>query len=1036
MRLSLRNSNTSPDRSAKLIWPCQWIWAVLAVVCFANSANASGANKGISQYIRDQWGAEQGFPGGPVYAIAQTPDGYLWIGAERGLIRFDGLSFRFFQHTDSAPLPDGAVLGLVVDAEGDLWIRLQGPRLLRYRDGAFRDVIPNLGLAEADVTAMCTGKDGDILFSGFANGIVRYSKGKFVSLAASADLPRLVISMAETDDGKVWMGTREQGLYYLNNGRVSSITSGLPDKKINSLLAIDNHDLWISTDNGVGRWNGTEFTPAGASHALEHVQGLVMMKDRESNVWVGRPGGLFRLSLAEDSSLEESEEQSVGAVKALFEDREGNVWVGTTQGLERLRHTEFTTYSRSAGLPSDMNGSLHKGSGGRTWFAPMQGGLYWLREGQVGKVSNAGLDGDVIYSIAGHRDELWIGRQRGGLTHLRENGASFTSESYSQKDGLAQNAVYAVHQNRDGSVWAGTLSAGVSNFRNGKFTTYTTQNGLASNTIASIAEGSDGTMWFGTPNGLNAFSNGQWRVYTSREGLPPGTVNCLLLDSAGLLWIGTANGLAFFDSGIVRTPPDEPASLHEQILGIEEDKTGSLWIVTSNHVLRVRREKLVSLTLSGADVREYGIADGLRSVEGVKRYRSVVADAQGRIWISTTRGISFISPTQTMGSSAPALVHIEQISADGRRFNMAEQVRVPAPPQRTTLTYSGLSLTVPARVRFKYRLDGFDSDWSDPTVAREASYTNLGSGPYRFRVIASNSDGLWNSSESTMQFEIAPVFWQTWWFRISSVLVLGLAVLMYFRLRVLRLTSQMNMRFEERLAERTRIAQELHDTLLQGFLSASMQLHVAEEHLPADSPAKALVRRVLELMGQVIEEGRDALRGLRSSRLGSSDLEQAFSEIRKEFPVQTQIGFRVIVEGTPRPLRSVIRDEVYLIGHEALSNAFRHAHASDIEVELEYAASHLRVLVRDNGGGIDTQVLLSGRDGHWGLSGMKERAERIGGKLRVLSRAVAGTEVELSVPGQLAFKLPGSDRRRGWLSRLTLQKARELEPNTDRENQR
>jgi ligand-binding sensor domain-containing protein/signal transduction histidine kinase len=1036
MRLLLRNSNTSPDRRAKLRWPCKWIWAVLAFVWFANLTNASGASKGLSQYIRNQWGAEQGFPGGPVFAIVQTPDGYLWIGTERGLIRFDGLSFRLFQHADATPLPDGAVHGLAVDAEGDLWIRLQGPRLLRYRDGTFRDVIPNLGLAEADVTAMCAGKNGDILFSGFANGIVRYSKGKFVPLAASADLPRLVISMAETDDGKVWMGTREQGLYYLKNGQVSSITSGLPDKKINSLLAIDSHDLWIGTDNGVGHWNGTEFTPAAGSRVLEHVQGLVMMKDRESNVWVGSPEGLFRLSPAEVSSPEESEEQSAGAVKALFEDREGNVWIGTTQGLERLRHTEFTTYSRSAGLPSDTNGPLHADSGGRTWFAPMQGGLYWLREGQVGKVDNAGLDGDVIYSIAGRKDELWVGRQRGGLTHLRADGASFTSETYTQTEGLAQNSVYAVHQNRDSSVWAGTLSAGVSNFRNGKFITYTTQNGLASNTIASIAEGSDGTMWFGTPNGLNALSNGQWRVYTSREGLPPGTVNCLLLDSAGLLWIGTSNGLAFFDSGIVRTLPEEPASLHEQILGIEEDKTGSLWIVTSNHVLRAKREKLLSLTLSGADVREYGIADGLQSVEGVKRYRSVVAGTHGRIWMSTTRGISVIDPTQTMGSSAPALVHIEEISADGRRFNMGEQVRVLTPPQRITLTYSGLSLAVPARVRFKYKLDGFDPAWSDPTTAREASYTNLGSGPYRFRVIASNSDGLWNSSESTLQFEIDPVFWQTWWFRISSVLALGLAVLMYFRLRVLRLTSQMNMRFEERLAERTRIAQELHDTLLQGFLSASMQLHVAEEHLPADSPAKPLVGRVLELMGQVIEEGRDALRGLRSSKLGSSDLEQAFSQIRQEFPVQTQIGFRVIVEGTPRPLRSVIRDEVYLIGHEALSNAFRHAHASEIEVELEYTASHLRVFVRDNGGGIDTQVLFSGRDGHWGLSGMKERTERIGGKLRVLSRAIAGTEVELSVPGHIAFKFPGSDRRRGWLSRLVLRKGRELEPKGDSENHR
>jgi signal transduction histidine kinase len=237
---------------------------------------------------------------------------------------------------------------------------------------------------------------------------------------------------------------------------------------------------------------------------------------------------------------------------------------------------------------------------------------------------------------------------------------------------------------------------------------------------------------------------------------------------------------------------------------------------------------------------------------------------------------------------------------------------------------------------------------------------------------------------------------------------------MFFRLRVLRLTKQLNVRFEERLAERTRIAQELHDTLLQGFLSASMQMHVANEHIEVDSPAKPLVGRVLELMGRVIEEGRDAVRGLRASKLSSLDLEQAFSRIRQEFPLQAQTDFRVIVEGTPRPLHSIIRDEVYVIGHEALSNAFRHAQASEIEVELEYAVSYLRVLVRDNGVGIDPDVLRSGRDGHWGLSGMKERTERIGGKLRVLSRAVAGTEVELSVPGRIAFKEKVPGRRRRW----------------------
>jgi signal transduction histidine kinase len=241
----------------------------------------------------------------------------------------------------------------------------------------------------------------------------------------------------------------------------------------------------------------------------------------------------------------------------------------------------------------------------------------------------------------------------------------------------------------------------------------------------------------------------------------------------------------------------------------------------------------------------------------------------------------------------------------------------------------------------------------------------------------------------------------------------------------------MNMRFEERLAERTRIAQDLNDTLLQGFLSASMQLHVADDQLPPTLPAKALVGRVLQLMDHVIEEGRDAVQGLRSSKQSSPDLEQAFSQIRQEFPVESQIGFRVIVEGTPRLLRSIIRDEVYRIAHEALSNAFRHAHASEIEVELEYAASHLRVLIRDNGGGIDTQVLRSGRERHWGLSGMKERTERIGGKLRVLSGAVAGTEVELSVPGQIAFKFPSSERHWGWLRRLSHRKGREAEPTAE-----
>jgi signal transduction histidine kinase len=277
-----------------------------------------------------------------------------------------------------------------------------------------------------------------------------------------------------------------------------------------------------------------------------------------------------------------------------------------------------------------------------------------------------------------------------------------------------------------------------------------------------------------------------------------------------------------------------------------------------------------------------------------------------------------------------------------------------------------------------------------------------------------------------------PMFWQTWWFLLGTVAALALAGVTLFRVRMHRVTRQMNLRLEERLAERTRIAQQLHDTLLQDFLSASMHLHVANDQLANDSPAKPHVTRVLDMMGRVIQEGRNTVQGLRSSDWGSQDLEQAFARIHEELAVTRRARFRVIVEGIPRPLRPVIGDEVYLIGREALANAFHHSGASEIEVELEYAANQLRLLVRDDGCGIAGDVLLS-RDGHWGLSGMRERTERIGGRLRILSRAAAGMEIELSVPGHIAYLSRDTDRPTRWLWRLHPGKPAETDSSVESE---
>jgi signal transduction histidine kinase/ligand-binding sensor domain-containing protein len=1004
----------------------RWLLAVLATICLFECLHALDANRMPSQYVREQWNIEKGFPGGPVHAIAQTPDGYLWIGTDTGLLRFDGFNFSASPLRSSVVFSNIPVLGLISDADGNMWIRLQGTSVLRQRNGKLESVTSGLGRTLSQVTAILSATNGGVLLSDLSEGLLRFQGGKSEVLAQPTVLPGSapVISMAVTPDGKIWMGTLGAGLFYFAQGRATSVGSGLVDRKINCLLPVGDHELWLGTDNGLFHWNGAALSRAGLPPSQADAQVLTMLRDRDSNVWVGTTRGLLRINAGGIAVSEERDLRGNGGVNALFEDREGNIWVGGARGLERIRDTAFVTYLPSAGLPSESNGPVYVDADNRTWFAPAEGGLYSLEDGRVQAIKWAQLDKDVIYSIAGSKEGLWIGRQHGGLTHLEYSHGSARGQSYTQGNGLAQNSVYAVYQSGDGAVWAGTLSGGVSRFKDGRFINYTTASGLASNTVTSILETRDRTMWFATSNGLSSLSSGRWKTYSAADGLPSENVNCLFEDSSGVLWAETSHGLAFLSSGHIEVPSNLPELLRGEIFSIAEDKNGWFWVATSSHVLRARRDRLVAGILGAADVREFGPEDGLRSVEGVKRNRSVVSDPLGRIWFSLSRGLSVVDPSHLTDNSAPAIAHVESISADGNPIDTGDLVRVPASPKRITFRYTGLSLAVPERVRFRYFLEGFDRSWSEPVANREAVYTNLGAGPYRFRVVASNSDGVWNSLESTLPFEIAPAFWQAWWFRLSVVLVIALAMLMFFRLRMLTLTKQMNMRFEERLSERTRIAQELHDTLLQGFLSASMQLHVANDQLAPDSPAKPFVGRVLEVMGRVIDEGRDAVRGLRSSKLSAPDLERAFSRIRQEFPVQSHVGFRVIVDGTPRPLRSIIRDEVYHIGHEALSNAFRHAHATDIEVELEYAAGHLRVLVRDNGSGIDAQVLRSGRDGHWGLSGMKERTERIGGRLRVLSRAVAGTEVELSVPGQIAFDSQSDGSAAGWLSRLYLGKRR------------
>ena len=683
---------------------------VLGSVCVPFPSAANRPPKHLSQYLREEWGSEKGFPGGPINAIAQTRDGYLWLGTQTGLVRFDGWSFRLFSQTSTNGNPIGSVLGLVADAEGSLWVRLLGSGLLRYRDGKFEDFWNTFGSPERAVTQMYRDADGRAIFATMVNGTLAYDHGKFTSVTPNPGLANFVITAVATGpEGAYWLGTRDLGLYDTRQGKISPRRDVSTERKINALLSVGNQ-LWIGTDAGLLLWNGHETARIGPDSPLGKRQILSLSDDGDGNIWAGTDHGVYRLDPESDFAPKAENTEADGPVSAILADREGNIWIATPRGLERLRNTIFTSYGVTDGLPEESNGLVHVDSDGRTWFAPIRGGLYWLKDMRVGRIREAGLDKDVVYSIAGVNGDLWVGRQQGGLTHLQNVEGKWHAASYTTANGLAQNSVYTVRLSHDGTVWAGTLNEGLTKIKNGKSETFTTERGLISNTIASILESRDGTMWFATPRGLSGLSNNRWLLYSSRDGLPSDDVNCLFEDSAGTLWIGTMNGLAALRSGNIWSPAQGPDLLHKPIFGLREDANGSLWISTSNHIAMVSREKLLQPDFDSADMRQFGDADGLSTTEGVKRDEVADSDNSGKIWFVLKRGLSVVETNRLRADSPPAILHLEELSVDGNPMPLQNSARISPNPCRITISYAGISLSVPERVRFKYKLDGFEPD--------------------------------------------------------------------------------------------------------------------------------------------------------------------------------------------------------------------------------------------------------------------------------------------------------------------------------------
>jgi signal transduction histidine kinase len=688
-----------------------------------------------------------------------------------------------------------------------------------------------------------------------------------------------------------------------------------------------------------------------------------------------------------------------------------NLWFGAPAGLERLQDGMFSTYSASEGFPAVPIGPIFADDEGGIWFAPLSGGLYWYRGDRLQQIRQDGLDQDVVYSIDGSGADVWVGRQRGGLTRIRHPGGIPVTHTFTEKDGLAQNSVYSVHSVPDGKVWAGTVSGGISFFDGSSFQTFNSQNGLSSNAVNSIAATRNGSIWVATPGGLDEYRQMHWIHWTAQGGLPSPDVRLCFADLQGVLWIATSNNLSFLSAGRITTLRNLPDLMREQILGIAEDHLGSLWISTSDHVFRVNRSSLIADSLHAGDVQSYGTSDGIAGIQPLRRERSMVADSSGKIWISLNRGIASGEPMLSDRDSLPIRVRMDSVSANGKPVRIDQPAEIRAGTRSMTFHFISDSLFAPDRAHFRYRLEDAEADWTETVGSRQVLYNNLTPGNHRFRVMASRDGSLWNSPETVYSFSIDRMFWQTWWFRSACALAILLSIMFIMRLRTVRLARQLNARFLERLSERTRIAQELHDTLLQSFQGLMLRFQTAANLLPArPDKARTVLEDALDRADTALAEGRNAIQDIRSSSSDSANIAQAINKIMakladEETQTDRTPDFGVLVEGAPKRLNPWVNAEIFRISQESLRNAFQHANARRIEAEITFAESRLRIRFRDDGVGIDPEVLKKGsRLGHWGMIGLKERASRIGAKLDVWSKPGAGTELDLSVPGHIAYE--------------------------------
>ena len=944
-------------------------------VLFALAVACSSPAVAVERYVVTAWGHRDGLPSTLIYAITQTRDGYLWLGTSDGLVRFDGITFDHQSLIVNSELMLGTVTALHGTRDGALWIgsasglvtKMSGTQLSRYRIGS-------------EIEAISETMSGDIWIFAKAGLYCFTSDGAREFAPIETVAAAQLIHLSETGTGGILFGGRRSGLVVEND------TTKLLPARWRS-VTIGNRPFSLNEGQG-----GTVWLASDRSSQMQVAP--IFWRDHRGYTWAGSSAnGLLRT--APDGSSDDSDIRA-RQVESLLEDREGNIWVGTNNGLYRFRYGSVLSLTTLDGLSNDHVSSV-VAEGSRVWIGT-EGGLNVVEDYRVRQF----LGGVSIFVLKASGDHsLWVGTSKGVFR--------FHVGSSPQPELMVRelSSVTAIEEDSVGSIWLLDSDKGLYRWRDRVLLPVGTDPNFGSERISLLRAPSRDSVWIG-------FSGGRWSVYRDEAfhespqsaALNTGTIYDVYLESPNLIWLATDSGLYALRGKAVTSWKAKNGLPGNRILWLQPDGNDGFWLGFSTGIARVRRSDLNESERAGRKVAcdLFDFEDGLLANPIRRSQAAATQDAEHRLWVTTSAGMAIIDPRHIEKNNVPPSVLIRRVIANNREMRVASTMLFPPGTRNLEIDYAGLSLAVPQQVRFRYRLEGFDKNWQEADTRRQAFYTNLQPGPYRFQVLAANNDGVWNETGSSLDFTIEPTFWQTALFKVFFLASLMLLAYLLYRLRVRSLQAALSTRFEARLTERTRIAQELHDELLQSAMGVSLQIELVDNLVDKPAEAKAHLQKALALSRALMQKGRAVLRELRETTREASDLLKVLSAAIDDARHEGGPAAILLVEGAPRPVNPLVADDLGQIGCQAIVNAFQHSGAKKIEVHLDYKTSELRLQVIDDGCGIDPQIAESGKTGHYGVIGMRERANRIGGTLNIASLGERGTQITAAIPGRSAYR--------------------------------